>query len=71
MFNIRTNVVEELDILKVQAAQDKATIYELRSCLDQEREGMTTGYFLDICSISYHIHLSLVEIYPLVIGCSN
>ena len=33
------NLQEELDVLKVKMAQDAATVYELRSCLEQEREG--------------------------------
>ncbi|KAK2143507.1 hypothetical protein LSH36_835g00034 [Paralvinella palmiformis] len=34
----RMNLQEELDVLKVKMAQDAATVYELRSCLEQERE---------------------------------
>lgn len=33
------NLQEEVDSLRVQAAQDAATVHELRSCLEQEREG--------------------------------
>lgn len=33
------NLQEELDTFKVQVAQDAATIHELRTCLEQEKEG--------------------------------
>lgn len=34
----RMNLQEELDTFKVQVAQDAATIHELRTCLEQEKE---------------------------------
>ena len=34
------NLQEERDTLRVQTAQDAATIHELKACLEQEREGM-------------------------------
>lgn len=33
------NLQEELDMLRVQTSQDAATIHELRSCLEQEKQG--------------------------------
>ena len=33
------NLQEEVDTLRVQTAQDAATIHELKVCLEQEREG--------------------------------
>ena len=36
------NIQEEVDALRVRAAQDAATIHELKICLEQEREGKTS-----------------------------
>ena len=33
------NLEEEVDNLRVQTSQDAATIHELKTCLEQEREG--------------------------------
>ena len=33
------NLQEELDLLKVQTKQDAATMYELKACLEHERDG--------------------------------
>lgn len=35
----RTNLEEELDVLRVQAAMDRATVQELRLCLQNEQQG--------------------------------
>lgn len=35
----RMNLQEQVDTLKVQVSQDSATVYELRTCLEQEKEG--------------------------------
>ena len=33
------NLEEEVDNLRVQISQDAATIHELKTCLEQERDG--------------------------------
>ena len=38
------NLQEQVDTLKVQASQDSASIYELRTCLEQEKEGEFLPY---------------------------
>ncbi len=38
------NLNEQVDTLRVQVAQDAATIHELRTCLEQEREGIHNSY---------------------------
>ncbi len=37
--NFSMNLEEEVDNLRVQVAEDAASIHELRTCLEQEREG--------------------------------
>ena len=40
----RMNLQEQVDTLKVQVSQDSASIYELRTCLEQEKEGEFLPY---------------------------
>lgn len=44
------NLEEEIDQLKVQASVDRATIEELTSCLQQEREGILLS-LINMCKI--------------------
>lgn len=37
------NLQEEVDTLRVKVAHDAATIHELRTCVEQEKEGIDTS----------------------------
>lgn len=45
---------EEIDMLRVQASQDAATLHELKVALEQERE--STRH----CNNRYHVHVDRV-----------
>lgn len=44
-FVCRAGLEEELDILRVQAAMDQATVKELRLCLANEHQGKSLKFF--------------------------
>lgn len=43
---------EEIDMLRVQASQDAATLHELKVALEQERESTRP------CNNRYHVHVA-------------
>lgn len=45
---------EEIDMLRVQASQDAATLHELKVALEQERESTRP------CNNRYHVHVAQV-----------
>lgn len=54
MFDCRANLEEELDMLRVQAAMDRATVKELRLCLSDEHQGDSyLPYILEACWWSF------------------
>lgn len=48
-FVCRAGLEEELDMLRVQAAMDRATVKELRLCLTNEHQGKSLN-FLNVMS---------------------
>lgn len=46
MCNCRASLEEELDMLRVQAAMDRATVKELHLCLANEHQGEHLFFFI-------------------------
>lgn len=51
IFIRRMSLEEEIDMLRVQASQDAATLHELKVALEQERESTKP------CNNCYHVEM--------------
>lgn len=52
----RMSLEEEIDMLRVQASQDAATLHELKVALEQERESRKP------CNNCYHVEMLIQKI---------
>lgn len=55
MFMCRASLEEELDMLRVQAAMDRATVKELRLCLTTEHQGELS------CDTMFHADIQYIS----------
>ena len=69
---VRLNLQEEVDTLRVQAAQDAAIVHELTTCLQLEKEGEHLTDLQGGGMVSHHqlVEISFCTCKPMISECT-